>query len=135
MNALRILLILACALLAPGCGDRREQAGRKLRKVGAPRVRHEAALLYKDMFARHGRPDFSEVWFKNWPRSFQEFKPLHVGAYIDGFTIALVTDFHGEHGLFVVPESMDHEPRLLGGVTYRKMADGIYWYSFSNPKQ
>lgn len=132
MNSLRVLLLLACALLAQGCGDRRQKAERQLRHGGYELLRHDAAVLYKDIFARHGRPDFIEVWYKDWPRSFQKLAPRHVGAYLDGLTIALATGDHGEAGLFVIPESMVHEPRDARGVTYRRLADGVYWYSFDN---
>ena len=130
MISLRLLFLLACAVLAQGCGDRRPRAERSLRKGEAEQLRHDAARLYKEFYSRHGRPDFNEVWYKDWPRSFQKLAPRHVGAYLQGFSIALKTGHQREEGLFVVPESMDIEPRAESGVSYRKIADGVYWYTF-----
>ena len=135
MNSLRVLLLLACALLWQGCGDRRQRAERQLRKGGAERLRHDAAVLYKNTFARHGRPAFVEIWYKEWPPSFQTLAPRHVGAYLDGIIIALKTGDHSEEGLFVVPQSMDLEPKVAPGTTYRRLAEGVYWYSFSDERR
>lgn len=101
-----------------------------MREGAAPALRHDAAILYKDMFAATGKPDFVEVWFKNWPKSFQKLRPLHVGAYRDGFIIALHANDRGESGLYIVPESMEYEPQSKPGSQFQRIADGIYWYSF-----
>ncbi len=130
-----LLLLIASALLWQGCSDRRGTALRQLKKVGAERLRLDAALIYKDMFARHGRPDFIEVWYKDWPPSFQKFSPIHVGAYIDGFTIALETGRQGEAGIFVIPATMEHEPATAHGISYQRITEGIYWYSFGTTRQ
>jgi hypothetical protein len=129
MTSLRTTTLLVCLLLCAGCVDPRQRAEREVRESGAA-LRHDAALLYKNMFAATGKPDFVEVWFKDWPKSFQKLRPRHVGAYHDGFTIALHTTDRGESGLYIVPESMDYEPQSGAGTTFQRIADGIYWYSF-----
>ncbi|MGB8169781.1 MAG: hypothetical protein WCF18_19930 [Chthoniobacteraceae bacterium] len=130
MMSLRAILILVCALACGGCADPRARAEAELKNGGAAQLRHDAALLYKEMFSGAGRPDFVEVWFKNWPKSFQKLRPIHVGAYHDGFTIALRTSNGGESGLYIVPESMDYEPKAAPGVAFQKLADGIFWFQF-----
>jgi hypothetical protein len=130
MMSLRAILFLLCVLACAGCGDRRARAEGALKNGGAERLRREAALLYKDMYSRSGRPAFVEIEFKNWPKSFQKLRPTHVGAYRDGFTIALYTANSGESGLYVVPESMDYEPKNVPGVSFQKLADGVFWFQF-----
>jgi hypothetical protein len=129
MTLLRVLLLIACALLGQGCG-RRHQAERQLRDGGTERLRHDAAMLYMSIFTSRGRPDFVEVWYRDWPASFEKLAPLHVGAYLDGISIALSTGDHSESGLFIVPESMDHRPVSSRGANYERITEGIYWYSF-----
>jgi hypothetical protein len=131
MIASRVVLLLACALLSTACTNPRTRAERQLGKGGAERLRHDAAIIYKNLFAGHGKPDFVEIWFKNWPPSFQKLAPLHVGAYLDGISIALQASSENEAGLYIVPESMDNEPRGAPGATFTKLREGIYWYSFT----
>lgn len=132
MSFLRAILLVACALVCVGCADPRGRAEGVLRKGGAQPLRREAALLYKEMYAASGRPDFVEISFKKWPESFRKLRPIHVGAYRDGFTIAMRTHDGGESGLYVVPESMDYEPKAAPGVSFEKLAEGIFWFRFSN---
>lgn len=102
-----------------------------MKNGGAQQLRRDAALLYKDMYSASGRADFAEVSFKKWPKSFEKLRPLHVGAYRDGFTIPVQAEARGESGLYVVPESMDYEPKPAPGVTFEKLTDGIFWFRFS----
>ncbi|HYR56972.1 MAG TPA: hypothetical protein VEO95_00005, partial [Chthoniobacteraceae bacterium] len=131
MRPLRAVLILACVLVCSACGDARQRAEREIRRDGGQQLRRDAARLYMQVFTAHGRPDFVDIWYKDWPRSIQQIAPLHVGAYHDGISIALSANDRGESGLYVVPESMDHVPASTSGVSFQKVADGIYWYSFS----
>jgi len=130
MSSLRVALLLACALLSVACSDPRHRAETQLRNGGDKRLRHDAALLYLKIFSGHGKPDFVNVWYKDWPPSFQKLAPRDVGAYIDGFSIALASENLSQRGLYVVPESMDQEPKATPGTRFEKLADGIYWYSF-----
>ena len=133
---LRTLLALVWVLLlAAGCtADPRRRAEAALRDGGAERLRHDAARVYKDAFAGHKRVTFVEVWYKEWPVSFQELRPLHVGAYLDGISIALRADERGESGLYIVPKTMEHQPTVEHGAKYERLADGVFWYSFRGPR-
>jgi hypothetical protein len=135
VRSFRHLLIFGCILLAAGCsGGARKRAERELHNGGAERLRDDAARLYKDTFAAHGKPGFVEVPYKTWPPSFQKLRPLHVGAYLDGISIALEAEEGGESGFYIVPKSMEHEPSGEHGAKYERLADGIYWYSFEGRK-
>lgn len=131
MIPFRVLLILACALLALGCSDPLREAEKRLRQGGTEQLRHDAALLHKSIYSAHVKPVFVEVWYKEWPKSFQQYNPLHVGAYLDGVSLALAASDHGERGLFIVPQSMDIEPVNTSRASYRKISEGIYWYTFN----
>ena len=132
VNSLRTLLIFACVLLGSGCtADPRRRAEGELRGGGAERLREDAARVYKDAFAGHRKLEFVEVWYKEWPKSFQDLRPLHVGAYPDGISIALRADERGESGLYIVPKTMEHQPTIEHGAKYERIADGIFWYSFA----
>ncbi|MEA3211049.1 MAG: hypothetical protein QOE70_4106 [Chthoniobacter sp.] len=132
MIRLPALLLLTCALWCAGCSDPRERAHGQLRKGGAERLRHDAALLYKDLFSRSNGRDFTEIWYKEWPSSFKQCAPLHVGAYLDGFCIAMQGAGRFESGLFIVPQSMDHEPKPTHHARFERLSDGVYWYSFGD---
>lgn len=127
-----LLLIAACAFVSGACGGPRDRARSCLRHGGGERLRHDAAMIYKDIFSGHGRAGFVEIPAKNWPNSFRELRPLHVGAYIDGIAIAMHATAHGETGLYVVPQSMEHTPKAMEGTRFEKIAEGIYWFSFGN---
>lgn len=131
MPSFHALLLLACALFCAGCADPRGRAEAALKNGGAAQLRRDAALLYKEMYSASGRADFAEVSFKKWPKSFQKLRPLHVGAYRDGFTIPLRAIDGGEAGLYVVPESMDYEPKAAPGVSFERLQEGIFWFRFS----
>jgi hypothetical protein len=130
MTAFRLVFFLACALLLPACNNPRQRAESQLRNGGDIRLRHDAAMIYKDLFAGTGKPDFVEVWYRDWPTSFQRLAPLHVGAYHDGVIIALRASLDNESGLYIIPESMDKVPNGERGSTFIKLREGIYWYSF-----
>ncbi len=129
MNLLRLLLLLA--LFCAGCSDPRTRAMKLLRNGGAERLRYDAALICKATFGGHGAA-FVVIRPRNWPASFHAFAPRRVGAYQDGVTLALGTSHDLDRGLYIVPQSMDHEPRVAPGTRYEKIADGIYWYSFGD---
>jgi len=126
-----MLLIFGCVLLEAGCAPNpRKRAEAELRHGAAEQLRLDAARLYKDTFSGHGRPDFVEVWYKEWPASFEKLRPLHVGVYHDGISIALQTHDGGESGLYIVPQSMEHQPTDERGAKFEQLADGVFWYSF-----
>lgn len=121
-----------CVLFAvlTGCADPRQRAQRTLQQVGAQTLRKDAAVLYKNLFAS-GSSEFLVVKPADWPRTFARFEPRRVGAYPDGFSLALDTDADSEIGLYVIPLSMDRAPRGAPGAKFEEMATGIYWYHFS----
>jgi hypothetical protein len=125
----RWILVFTLALAA--CADRRERAERVLREDGPERLREEAAHLYKERFGGSGA-EFSVVIEEAWPASFRRFKPRRVGAYPDGFAVALETDADTERGIFVIPQYFDLEtPRWGADATFEPLADGVYWYAFA----
>ncbi len=131
MLAIRTLLIFGCLFLATGCTPNpRRNAAREVREIGAARLRQDAARVYKDTFAAHGRPAYEEVWYKDWPPSFQKLHPLHVGAYLDGISISLQVREGSESGLYIVPATMDREPASVNGAKFERIAAGVFWYSF-----
>lgn len=131
MTFLRAILLLVCVLFGTGCDDPRERVEEALKGKDGLQLRRDAALIYKEMYSRSGRSEFvEEISARKWPKSFQKLRPIHVGAYRDGFTIALRTSEGGESGVYVVPESMDYEPKPGPGVTYEKLAEGIFWFRF-----
>jgi len=126
----RLLLLLILALAGVSCGnDPRPRAERQVRKIGPERLRQDAAILYKNAFAAHTL-EMITIRTYNWPDSFRPLKPLRVGVYLDGVAVALAVQSTGETGIYVIPRSMDVEPRNAGGTKFEKITDGIYWYSF-----
>ncbi|MEQ1860008.1 MAG: hypothetical protein ABMA13_08735, partial [Chthoniobacteraceae bacterium] len=113
------LLVLLGSL--SGCGSPRERAGETLQKVGADQLRADAALLYKNLFASTG-PDFTLIKQSDWPASFRVFAPQQVGAYRDGFSLALERQGGLESGLYVIPNQMEIEPRSAGRAQFERIA-------------
>ena len=131
MSKLHRLILALCAASLCGCADPRSKAEETLRAVGAGTLRKDAAVLYKQLFAGRGT-DFIVVRASQWPESFKRFKPVRVGAYPDGLSLALLVDADSESGLYAVPLHMDHAPSGAAGARFQKLADGIYWYSFAD---
>ena len=129
MRPLCFLLLLA--LSCTGCSDPRSRALGRLRQGAGDQLRYDAAMICKANFAGHGA-DFIVIRARNWPASFQAFKPARVGAYPDGVSLGLSTRPNLDSGLYIVPKSMDHEPRTVPGARFEKLAEGIYWYSFGD---
>jgi hypothetical protein len=126
---LRWLLVFTLAFAA--CTDRRERAERVLREDGAGRLRADAARLYKEAYGGRGA-EFSVLAESAWPPSFRRFKPRRVGAYADGFTLALETEADTERGLFVIPQGFTLDtPRWGSGAEFEPLAEGIFWYAFA----
>jgi len=122
-------LLAWCAIAVASCERPRQRARKLLEKVGAGALRHEAALLYKDLFAAE-RPGLITIKRNDWPASFRALQPLTVGAYRDGFAIAIERGSEGESGIYVIPSQMDVEPRGTQRTRFERLAEGIYWYSF-----
>ena len=99
------ILAVGLALVVSACSARRD-AESKLAEVGIPRLREQAALLYKNAFAGTA-PAFATVKSEDWPATFRALNPSHVGAYRDGFTLALERRDGVESGLYVIPQHMD----------------------------
>jgi hypothetical protein len=122
------ILAIAFALGAPAC-SKRGAAEKRMRKVGAERLRAEAAVLYKDVFAG-AAPTFLTVKQGDWPESFRAMVPLEVGAYPDGFSLTMHRKGNAESGVYVVPLHMEVSPNPGRLAHFERIADGIYWYSF-----
>ena len=127
MRRLAVLSLLA--LLASGCSPRRK-AESMLKKVNHSNLREEAAVLYKQTFAGSSAPPFTAIKPDDWPANFRAFTPRHVGAFKDGFSLALKLEGGVESGIYVVPKFMDVQPNPGRRAKFEKLDDGIYWYSF-----
>jgi len=121
--------LLLAALVLIGCGSPRKTAEATLRKVGVDRVRKEAAVLYKNLFAGPG-PAFFTIKVNDCPSTFQALSPLHVGAYRDGFSLAKMRTADVEEGFYVIPLGMDVVPTSKDRAHFAPLAPGIYWYTF-----
>jgi hypothetical protein len=132
MTAVRPLLLLTAVFLFAGCErDVRPEAERTLQSIGVTTLRREAATFYKDFFtAPEGRYFVPNV--DKCPPSFRSFNPIRVRAYPDGFAIALDESHGVEQGLYVVPLSMDDQPRAGRSAEFEKIAEGVYWFRFAD---
>jgi hypothetical protein len=119
-----ILLALASCSRSP-----REEAEKRLKKIDIARLRLEAAVLYKNMYASAG-PSYTVIKVGGWPESFRALEPKQVGAYRDGFTLAFKQNGEFESGLYITPAQMDVQPHSTARAQFERIADGIYWYSF-----
>lgn len=127
---LRISLALATLTVAVGSCTRPERKARGvLQRVGAGALRQQAAVLYKDLFAA---PKTGLITIKrgDWPAGFALFEPLSVGAYRDGFALALERGSERESGIYVIPAQMDVQPRGTQRTHFERIEEGIYWYVF-----
>ena len=123
-------LLCLLALATPGCTSPRRHAIEALDRVGSDALRKDAALLYKNLFASTA-PDYSAVKSTEWRPSFRSLEPKQVGAYRDGFALALMIDGDTESGLYVIPAGMDVKPRATNRNRFEQVRDGIYWYTFA----
>jgi hypothetical protein len=134
----RLLLILSLLVIAGGCltaayfirvTSPRWRAEKVLFQIGPEPLREAAARLYKDQFAAHVA-DYLTLKDNQCPSQFSAFKPNYVGAYRDGFALALTSDQKSEAGIYVIPAHTDLQPRVTSRWRYERLADGVYWYSF-----
>ena len=121
--------LLLAALVLSGCGSPRKSAEAALRKVGTDRVRKEAAVFYKNLFAGPA-PTFFTIKLNDCPPAFQALAPLHVGAYPDGFSLAKVRTAEAEEGYYVIPFGMDIVPVSKNRAHFTPLTEGVYWYRF-----
>jgi hypothetical protein len=116
-------------MASAGCSSPRRKAERVLEKVGTARLREQAALMYKDLFAGEA-PAYAAIKRNDWPALFRAFEPQQVGAYRDGFALALMRTRDRESGLYIIPALMDVEPRATKRSRFERIDEGVYWYSF-----
>jgi hypothetical protein len=128
---LRLVSVVICLSLVTGCADPKQRAAELVRRNDVTRLRRDAALLYKDLFAGHGEKFFA-VRSKSWPKSFKAFSPIRVGAYRDGISLALEASSAAESGLYIIPWQMDVVPSTNRGAQFQQLAEGVYWYSFGD---
>ena len=125
----RFTSLCALAALCGACSSPRRTAEKTLERVGPDRVRQEAAVFYKDMFAA-ASASFYNLKLNECPATFRMFNPQHVVAYRDGFSLALDHGPSGESGLYIVPAQMDVSPNPGRRARFDRITDGIYWYYF-----
>lgn len=120
-----VLLVICLA----SCTPPERRARTALRRVGSGALRQQAALLYKNVFAA---PVAGLMTIKrnDWPPTFAEFAPLTVGAYRDGFALAVERSSDRESGIYVIPAHMDVQPRQTQRTRFERIEEGIYWYVF-----
>lgn len=127
---MRLPLLLSTVLVLTGCSPApREEAEKRLQKINVKRLRMDAAILYKNMYASAG-PNYTVIKPSSWPASFRALEPKQVGAYRDGFTFAFKQNGEIESGIYVTPAQMDVQPHSTARAQFERIADGIYWYSF-----
>lgn len=128
---MRPLFLLLLAAVLSGCDGElpREKAEKRLRSSDLARLRHDAAVLYKNLHAGTG-PAYAVIKESGWPESFRALGPVEVGVYADGFTLAFEQSGQIEAGVYVTPSQMDVTPQATERARFERLADGIYWYSF-----
>lgn len=121
-----LALVLICFT---SCTPPERKARTAVRRLGSEALRQQAALLYKNVFAA---PVAGLMTIKrnDWPPAFAALGPLSVGAYRDGFALAMVRDSERESGIYVIPAHMDVQPRQTQRSRFEWIEDGIYWYVF-----
>ena len=123
----RLLAVLI--LLLPACSDPRADAQKQLHEIGIPRLRYDAALLYKQLYAGP-TADYIPLKPSQWPPSFRQLAPRQIGATREGFTFTLSGKASSESGLHICPTGMTTTPHATHA-HYERLEDGIYWYSIS----
>lgn len=127
---MRWLPLLSLLLALAGCSrSPREEAEKRLKTSDLARLRMDAAVLYKNMYASAG-PAYTVIKPGSWPASFRALEPKQVGAYRDGFTLAFKQNGEIESGIYVTPAQMDVQPHSTARAQFERITDGIYWYSF-----
>ena len=117
------------ALLLTACGNPHRELERAVSNADASRLRHDAAVVYKDAFAS-SHENVIGVARSGWPKSFAVLNPVRVNAYRDGIAIALSPGTDSESGAYVIPEGMDHQPADNARARFRPLREGVYWYDF-----
>lgn len=126
-----LILAVAAAWLLVSCKDAPREQGSYLERIGAASIRREAAIFYKDLFLSPETTYF-HLNPEKCPPTFRTLDPKQVRGYPDGFALTLSSERGTEEGLYVVPEGMELSPRENRSSKFRKIAEGIYWYSFSD---
>lgn len=122
-------IFLVVALFLTACTDPRKTAQTQIHEIGVPRLRYDAALLYKQLFAGP-TTEYLTLKPSQWPASFKLLAPRQVGASLDGFTLALTGEATRESGIHITPTGMTLAPKATHA-KFEKIADGIHWYSIS----
>jgi hypothetical protein len=126
---------LALALGMLGCRDARGRAEKALDTADVRALRHDAAVLYKDLFGASAKAPFVPVPPEMLPKSMTRFAPRRAVAYPDGIALVLQPTADRESGLYVVPEGMEHNPAEGPRATFYPLREGIYWYEFGGGKK
>lgn len=129
------LLVLLSGFALLGCHDPRSRAEKTLSSSDVRTLRHDAAVLYKDLFAPAAKAPFVPVPPETLPRSMRAFTPRRALAYPDGIALVLEPLADRESGLYIVPEGMDHQPTAGPRATFRQLRTGIYWYDFGRTEK
>ncbi len=128
------LHLLLVALVFVGCSQSPEDLAKaRLRGVPLHDLRWEAALLYRKIYSTPGSA-FAVVPASQWPATFKQIAPMRVGAYRDGFALALAGEGASETGLHIVPDGIENPPAPLGAVRFEQITAGIYFYKNQPPR-
>jgi hypothetical protein len=125
------LLLLIGGVFFVSCGKQADPIEAMIKAVGPEQLRRDAAVLYKQAFSAHSTR-FVVIPKSAWPATFRRFEPIRVGAYLDGFSLTLVTTPQLESGVYVVPLDIERVPKESAGTHFEKLADGIFRYTFTN---
>ena len=123
------IAFLSAALFLTACTDPRKTAQAQIYEIGVPRLRYDAALLHKQLFAGPST-EYLTLKPSQWPPSFKLLSPQQVGASLDGFSLAISGEASSESGIHITPTGMSLAPKATHA-KFEKIADGIYWYSIS----
>jgi hypothetical protein len=129
------LLVAVFTLAMLGCRGPRGRAEKILSGADERTLRHDAAVLYKDLFAASAKAPFVPVPPELLPKSMARFTPRRAVAYPDGIALILQPQADRESGLYIVPEGMEHNPTAGPRATFHPLREGIYWYDFGRTEK
>jgi hypothetical protein len=127
MSPSRCLSLLA-ALLVSACESPRKVAMARLRRSNTAELRTDVARLHTQ-FLQSPDQDYLPLKSSWWTESVRKLKPLRVGLYRDGLSVALREEPGFEFGLHIVPQSVTRPPNPSPYIRYEQLEDGIYWYT------
>jgi hypothetical protein len=133
VNACRHIAALgALLLLFSACQDARARGEKLVRRADLDRLRHDAAVVYKECFTTSGG-DLVPLPQERWPASFKRFSPVRVNAYRTGIALVLTPSLDEERGIYIAPEGLDLKPIQSPRAAFHQVKPGVYWFEFGTP--